>query len=249
MRPPVVLFVVAVLCFSLLGSTCIAAQDNTAPLPDHAAVAELPLIELPVALAQSDILAIILSGDGGWADLDKSFGEAFQERGIATVGFDCLKYFWKTRQPAEFSKDIDAVVRYYLHAWDKKRVLLVGFSFGACWLPFLVNRLPGDILPRIPLCVLLSPSSFVNVEVHVMDWVGDDRRPGALEVLPEALRMQQSVLCVSGKEEDDTICPALNGATVKKLLMPGGHHYDYQYDPVIDAIFTTLKGVKKEGAE
>jgi len=75
------------------------------------------------------------------------------------------------------------VVRYYLHAWNKKRVLLVGYSFGACWLPFLVNKLPADILDQVHLCVLLGASSFVNVEVHMTDWMGDELREGALKVL------------------------------------------------------------------
>lgn len=213
---------------------------------DRRPIAALPLIELPAASNQNDILAIILSGDGGWADLDKVFGGAFQQRGISTVGFDCFKYFWTTRQPAEVSRDMEAVLRYYLPAWGKKRVLLVGYSFGACWLPFLVNRLPADLLPQVQLCVLLGPSSFVNVEVHLRDWMGDELRPGALKVLPEALLIDLPVLCVWGQEEKDSICPLLTGARVKQLRMPGGHHFDYQYAPIIDTIFTTMETVKIE---
>ena len=136
------------------------------------------------------------------------------------------------------------MVRYYLQAWEKKRVLLVGFSFGACWLPFLVNRLPADVLPQIHLCVLLGPSSFVNVEVRVWDWMGDERRPGALEVVPEALRIKPPVLCVYGREEDDSICPLLQGDQVKQLPRPGGHHFGKDYDPVIRAILQTLEEVE-----
>lgn len=216
---------------------------NAAVAADRAALANLPLTELPAPESNNDILAIILSGDGGWVDLDKTFGEAFQRRGISTVGFDCLKYFWKTRKPDEVSKDIDALVRYYLQAWKKKRVLLVGYSFGADWLPFLVNRLPADILPQIHLCVLLGPSSFVNVEVHVMDWMGDERREGALDVLPEALRIKLPVLCVSGKEEKDSICPLLHGDAFMKLEMPGGHHFHHNYPPIIETIFKTLQTI------
>ena len=205
-----------------------------------ASIADLPVIELRATDDRSDVLAIILSGDGGWADLDKVFGKAFQERGVSTVGFDCLKYFWKTRQPAEVSQDIEALVRHYQQAWGKKQVMLVGFSFGACWLPSLVNRLPADLLVNVPLIVLLGPGSFVNVEVHVMDWMGDEIRPGALEVLPEAIKIDIPLLCVYGTEEDDSICPQLKKTNVKVLAMPGNHHYNYKYDPVIEAIFTEL---------
>ncbi|WP_319587209.1 AcvB/VirJ family lysyl-phosphatidylglycerol hydrolase [uncultured Desulfobulbus sp.] len=251
---PVLVAFIQSVCLSFL-SVCLCcaaavpcgwAGSNTGVLPSgRDAVADLPLIELPAADSRNDTLAIILSGDGGWADLDKVFGETFQQRGISTVGFDSLKYFWKTRQPAEVSADIDKMTRYYLQAWGKKKVLLVGFSFGACWLPFLVNRLPADILAKIQLCVLLGPSTFVNVEVHVMDWVGDERREGALEVLPEAARISKPVLCVFGKEEDNSICPLLTGETVKTLPMPGGHHYNYKYAAVIEAIFTEMAAVQR----
>jgi len=226
------------------GALAAPAGVHAGPAPEQEAIAALPLIELPAA-SQSDILAIILSGDGGWADLDKTFGEAFQQRGIATVGFDCLKYFWKERNPAEMSQALDTVIRHYLHTWQKKRVLLVGFSFGACWLPFLANRLPGDLLAQVQLCVLLGPGAFVNVEIHVMDWMKDERRDGALEVLPEAARLTGPVLCVYGTEEDGAICPALKGSNVTILPMPGDHHYNYRYDPVIEAIFKEMDAARK----
>jgi type IV secretory pathway VirJ component len=241
----VVLWVVFFCCW--LVPSCWFCAGKAALAADRTALANLPLIELPAPESNNDILAIILSGDGGWADLDKTFGEAFQQRGISTVGFDCLKYFWKTRKPAEASRDIEALVRYYLQTWKKKRVLLVGYSFGADWLPFLVNRLPADLLPQIHLCVLLGPSSFVNVEVHVMDWMGDERRQGALDVLPEARLLKLPVLCVSGREEKDSICPLLQGEKVTQLQMPGGHHFHHNYLPVIEAIFNTLQTIEANG--
>lgn len=212
------------------------------------AIDGLPVVELPAAGGRNDTLAIILSGDGGWADLDKSFGEAFQRQGLSTVGVDCLRYFWKTRQPAEVSQMLERVIRHYLHAWNKKSVLLVGYSFGACWLPFLVNRLPADLLAQIDLCVLLSPSNFVNVEIHVMDWMSDVRRPGALDVLPEALKITKPLLCVYGTEEDDAICPHLKESNVSRLAMPGGHHYNAHYAPVLEAIFKKLAVLEPQAA-
>lgn len=211
-----------------------------------ASVTDLPVIELRATDDRSDVLAVILSGDGGWADLDKVFGKAFQERGVSTVGFDCLKYFWKKRQPAEVSEDIETLVRHYKRTWGKKQVLLVGFSFGACWLPALVNRLPADLLSDVSLVVLLGPGKFVNVEVHVMDWMGDEIRPGALEVQPEAVKIDKPLLCVYGTEEDDSVCPQLKKSNVKVLAMPGNHHYNYQYDPVIEAIFAELAAVQRK---
>ncbi len=200
----------------------------------------LPLIELPASTHSNDVLVVLLSGDGGWADLDKTLGEAFQARGISTVGFDCLKYFWKKRQPEEVTAMLAQVITHYQQIWQKKRVVLAGFSFGACWLPFLINRLPEEIRDQISLYVLLSPSDFVNVEIHMRDWMGDERRPGALEVLPEARRITGPLLCVYGVQETDAICPMLKGSQVTVLPMQGGHHYNWHYQPVIKAIFKRM---------
>lgn len=233
-------FMILLLFASVITPPSLAEPETASILTGPPNISNSPLIELPVEKSDSDMMAVILSGDGGWADLDKVFGEAFQERGMATVGFDCLKYFWEPRQPAEVTRDLDAIIRYYLQTWGKKRVLLVGYSFGACWLPFLVNRLPHDLLRQVPLVVLLAPGSFANIEVHIKDWMGDERREGALDVLPETLQIKKPVLCVAGVEDDSSICSLLSGNNAKKLITAGGHHFNHEYDKVINTIFSTL---------
>lgn len=217
------------LCRMVLGPT----GDPDAARPSD----RLPLVELPVSGADNDLLAVILSGDGGWSDLDREFGYAFQERGIATLGFDCLKYFWIPREPAQVAADLDGALRYYLNAWSKRRLLLVGYSFGADWLPFLVNRLPTDLRERVRLAVLLAPGYSANVEIKLGDWMTDTVRPGALQVLPEAARLETPALCVYGTDQaEKSICPQLQGPNIRVLATPGGHHFNHDYGPIQDAI-------------
>jgi type IV secretory pathway VirJ component len=223
----------------LYGLTRVAMHPG--PEPKDSAPDGLPLVELPVTGTDSDLLAVILSGDGGWADLDRDFGHAFQQRGVATVGFDCLKYFWKPRQPAEVAADLQSALHHYLGAWSKRRLLLVGFSFGAGWLPFVVNRLPDDLRERVSLVVLLVPADDANLEIKVGDWLGDSVRPGALEVLPEAERLRPPVLCVYGLDEaDKSICPRLEAPNIRVVGRPGGHHFNHDYAPIEDAILKAV---------
>ena len=52
-------------------------------------IAKLPLIELP-AKPSGPLLAIVLSGDGGWRDLDKTISEKLQSTGVlSSVGTAC----------------------------------------------------------------------------------------------------------------------------------------------------------------
>jgi type IV secretory pathway VirJ component len=206
---------------------------------------KLPVVELPVADAQNDILTVILSGDGGWADLDRDFGNAFQKRGISTLGFDCLKYFWKPRHPQEVSLDLEIILRHYLEVWHKKEIVLVGYSFGASWLPFLVNRLPADLQAQVRLVVLLAPAKYVNVEIKMNDWFRDIKRPGGLTVPEEAAKIRQELLCVYGKEEEaESICPSLKGPNMHIIPRAGGHHFDHDYSPIENAILKSV-GVAK----
>lgn len=204
-------------------------------------ISQLPLVELRAPHDNSDLFAIILSGDGGWADLDRRFGTAFQQRGLSTLGFDCLKYFWKPRQPAEVSQDLQTAIRYYLEKWHKQQVVLVGYSFGADWLPFLVNRLPADLQKRVQQIVLLAPGESANLEIKVGDWLRDVTRPGALKVVPEAVLVTLPLLCVYGADEEHkSICPKLKGSNIQTLRMPGGHHFGNQYTTIEDRVLRAI---------
>jgi type IV secretory pathway VirJ component len=64
------------------------------------------------------------------------------------------------------------VIRQYLAAWNKSRVLLVGYSFGADTLPFIVNRLPADLRPAVATVSLLGISANASFEIRVAGWIG-----------------------------------------------------------------------------
>ena len=64
----------------------------------EADVKDLPLIEV-VAKEPSHTMAVFLSGDGGWAAIDKAIAGALQKHGVSIVGINSLKYFWRTRTP------------------------------------------------------------------------------------------------------------------------------------------------------
>ncbi len=231
MKTQTTLALLLTLIAALLTPLCSAA----APATD--AHHGTPVVELRAMDTGSDVLAVVFSGDGGWADLDRDFGNAFQKKGLSTLGFDCLKYFWQERRPDEVSRDVNAVLRHYLSAWHKQKLLLVGYSFGAAWLPFLVNRLPPDLQARVTLVALLAPAKYANVEIKMNDWFTDVHRPGALDVVSEAARIRLPVLCVYGAEqEDEALCPVLKGANVRTLRMPGDHHFNKNYAPVEAAI-------------
>ena len=68
-------------------SLAVPATASVPPPPSG--LTDLPLVEVPVDGGADPRFAILLSGDGGWAGLDKDVAAALAARGIPVVGWDC----------------------------------------------------------------------------------------------------------------------------------------------------------------
>jgi type IV secretory pathway VirJ component len=54
-------------------------------------LADLPLVEAAVASPKGKPLAVIVTGDGGWAGIDREIGGALNEQGLNVVGLNSLQ--------------------------------------------------------------------------------------------------------------------------------------------------------------
>jgi len=188
-------------------------------------IANLPLIEMPVA--GSKRLVVLMSGDGGWRDLDKGLAHALNQRGISVVGWNSLRYFWKKRTAAQLGADLDSVLRTYRQRWQADDVALVGYSFGADVLPFAYPLLSEPQRRSVRLVSLLGLAHGAAFEVRVGGWLGWFR---AQEVpVQPALAGLQPVAqqCIYGADEKDSLCRDLQGDPhMQAVERPGGHHFD-----------------------
>ncbi|MGO9633521.1 MAG: virulence factor family protein [Steroidobacteraceae bacterium] len=218
--------------FDTLVKRTVAAPIPAAPTD----LGDLPVVEVPAqpgAAAQpgdatADVFAIILSGDGGWAGLDRDVAVALSARGIPVIGLDSLRYFWRARTPDGLAADLDHMIRYYAAHLNKKRVLLIGYSQGADVLPFAVNRLPAATRARVALAALMGMSEHALFEFHMSSWVSNDTSGPA--TMPEVNRISGvPVLCIYGEDEGDSLCPKLDPKTVRIVKRKGGHHFDGDY--------------------
>ncbi len=205
--------------------------------PPPPGLAELPLIEVLAsgpAAAKSDEFAVLLSGDGGWAGLDKEVAGALAERGIPVAGIDSLRYFWKARTPAGLAADIDRIVRYYAYQWKKKRVLLIGYSQGADVLPFAINRLPEETRDLVQLNVLIGLGKEAAFEFHVSNWFSESR--GAA-VKPETDKLSSAdTLCLYGADDEESLCPTIGATHARVINLAGGHHFGGDYRKLAELI-------------
>lgn len=211
------------------------ARAPVPPAPAAGDVADLPLVEVP-AVGTPRALAVILSGDGGWASLDREVGDALAAAGVAVVGLNSLAYFWTKRTPDGTAADLARIVRAYRERWRTRVVLLIGYSRGADVVPFLAHRLPADVHDAIALVALLGPARTTDFEFHVTDWLGGTDT-SAMPVAPEVAALGAlRVLCVHGADEDESLCPILDPVRIHRLTLPGGHHFGGDYDAIASRI-------------
>jgi type IV secretory pathway VirJ component len=219
--------------------------ERSAPSP-----ADLPLVEIPLTAGASpdsalaDLMAVYLSGDGGWSWTDRGISRILAARGIPVVGLNSLRYFWKQRTPEEAGKDLERLLDHYRERWQRERVVLIGYSMGADVLPFMVNRLQPETRSRIRLVVLLGPSHFATFQFHFGAWVGRESLRDALPLAPEVQQLRGTdLLCVYGDREKGSLCPELDPALARVVSRAGGHLVLWSYAPVADAILQSLAPV------
>ncbi len=224
-------------------------DEATVAVPAKPGVTPLP--------GREDVVAVFYSGDGGWRDLDQSLGKIIASHGIPVVGVSLLQYYWRERSAEDSAADLDALIARTVAAGEKKRIWLVGFSFGADVLPSIVGKLSPEGRARIAQIVMLSPSKDVNFEIemegymregwwktHTQDffqWINPVKHYDARAPLL-ALDGHPPVVCYYGLDDkDDTIC-AEQGlpAWITVYAKKGDHHFDYNYEGLAQQMIRDL---------
>lgn len=199
------------------------------PLPQD--IADLPLETVQAQGEFAQRIAIILTGDGGWAGLDVAVANQLAQRGIEVAALNTLKYFWETRTPDQAAAALTRIIGHYGAQYPRADFVVVGYSFGAGLSPVLINRLPESARRRIAAQVLISPDDAAVFEIHVGDWFGSTEHKGAIPLAPEIAKSRVPVICVHGADEDDSFCKQIVGKpNVRELVLPGAHHYNGDYD-------------------
>ena len=211
---------------------------------------DLPIIEvLPPEekLKTAPYFVILYSGDGGWAGFDKDIAADYQKRGIPTVGFSTLSYYWKKKTPEQSALDFQRIALHYQKKWSIKKMLFIGYSFGGDVAPFIFTRIPESVLKDIVLLSLLSPSGFGEFEFKFGHWISSGGSKG-LPMTPEMekFRTRIPVQCFYGSDDKKSYCKSLDAKAYSIIELPGGHRFDGDIPKLTGLIDGGVK--KLEGA-
>jgi type IV secretory pathway VirJ component len=204
-----------------------------------AEVDDLPLVELP-AEHPGKMLAVIVTGDGGWAGIDQHIGEIIADHGVSVIGFNSLKYFWTPRQADEMAHDLERTLMHYAAKWGAERFIVVGYSIGADVMPFMAGRMTEATKDKLAVVAMLGPGTHTEFEFRLSNWLTEENRPEGHALVPEMAKLTKPpVLLICGSEEDGTLCQNYSAPNVKNLVLPGGHHFNKEYTKIAQAILQT----------
>ncbi len=188
-------------------------------------------------------VVVFVSGDGGWADLDRTVASGLAARGIAVVGWNALKYFWKAKSPERFRTDLERLVG---SIPDGVKVFAGGYSFGAEAVPVALaaSALPGSgALSRIAGLVLLEPGPYATFEISPLDWIRNGDGPTEHPVAASLARLGGlPIFCIDGAADKDSGCHATGATGLVHEELPGGHHFGGAFEKVAQRIEAFTRG-------
>ena len=214
-------------------------------LEEHNEIEDLPVFDLSEQNKDTkDKLILFLSGDGGWATIDKEIAENLIKKNYNLIGFDSLKYFWNKKTEEDVKRDFNKIIKYYDSKYKPKNIILIGFSFGADVAPFIYNL--TSYQNKISKIILLSPALINDFEVELNDWISSKPEEKGEQILPQVLKIQPNkIVCIYGSEEENVLCNELvkdknfiSKSVVKAL--PGDHHYNGDYKKISEIVLENI---------
>jgi type IV secretory pathway VirJ component len=213
------------------------ASPKTAPDAGSQPLSDLPLVEVPATGGNTNLMGIIITGDGGWGVTDRGIAKSLAAKGMPVVGLNSLRYFWKQKTAEQAAADLNRILQHYCALWKRTEAVVIGYSFGADVLPFMLNRIPDESRQKIRAITLLGLSSTADFQFHWTDWIAARKRSTSQMVRPEVEKLRgRKMLCFYGTEDDDALCRQLAPGLVKAIPIQGGHRFGSGYQPIVDAI-------------
>jgi type IV secretory pathway VirJ component len=200
--------------------------------------AKMPLIENR-SEGKSGYFVILLSGNGGWRDLDKSVTAYLNSRKISVLGLNTKQYLLSEKKPAQIAVDLEKLIDQYGSKWKNSQVVLIGYSMGAEILPFAVNRMNERYTKKIQNVILIGPWQKATFKVKLADYFYEVNE--GEDIYTELLKIKNINTYVICDDNEYALClKPLNGI-VDYDELPGGHHFGGDYDALSKLIGKRLK--------
>lgn len=218
-------------------ATKMAARNDPAPSSGESPKNnDLPVIALPAASESNLPMAFFISGDGGWTSFDQTVCEQLAAKGMPVIGLDAQKYFWNEKSPEGTAGDFAPLIEEYLQRWHKTSFVMLGYSFGACVSPFIIEKFQENLKDKLSGVYCFSPDVTGDFEIHLSDMLHfkNQERYNVPEGLVRIKAYQP--VCIFGDEEDEQTVGAFSRDGIRIEKLPGSHHYDDDYSAIAHVV-------------
>lgn len=191
--------------------------------------------------SQDKPLIFYLSGDGGMNNFSTGLCEALHDKGFDVSALNSKSYFWDKKTPQKTADDINNFLTKKLSGRKNQQIILIGYSFGADVLPFILNRIPKDIDNKILVSFLMASSGNTDFEIHWSDIFGGHTKR-SMDVVSEINKLTDEKIVILSASNDKTL--AVNKITLKRFtreVLPGGHHFDGDTKEVAKVILNDIE--------
>jgi type IV secretory pathway VirJ component len=169
---------------------------------------ELPTVAVPATAGATDgPMVLLLTGDGDWVSFMRTLADALAAHGAPVLVVKMRAYLSEPRTPEQTADAFATAVRGRLEQWERRDLVVVGYSRGADAAPFVVSRWPEDLRTRVRALVLIGLSERASFEFHFEDLIRDVARPTDLPTRPEVEKLVGiPISCIRGASEEDSFC-------------------------------------------
>ncbi|MDF2853451.1 MAG: acvb-related protein [Sphingobacterium multivorum] len=182
-------------------------------------------------------LVVFITGDGGYNNFSKSLLQHFDKDGFDRLIFDSKKYFWKKKTPQEASKDFEKYIHLYLEKSKCDNIYIIGHSFSAGVLPFIIHHFSDTLQKKIRHATFLSPDRYASLEVTLSTMLNFKQKANEYEVLPEAIKLKSiSSTYVFCKEGELDLASLFEKAGLPIIRLEGPHNYNRNFQAIYQAI-------------
>lgn len=195
-------------------------------LAAFAAVGQPPVEQALVRVAappgSDGPLVLLLTGDGNWAPFPKAFAETAAAHGAPVLGLKARQYMSHPVTPEGLARDLERAVRAQLETWHRRDLVVVGYSRGAEWTPFVVNRWPAELRARVRAIAFVGLGERASFEFHLDDLFRDVDRPTDVPIRAEVDKLVGiPMTCVYGEEKESFCTNPVPG--MQSVEHSGGH--------------------------
>ncbi len=181
-----------------------------------------------------------ISGDGGFNKFSTALCLSLNKKGYDVCALNARSYFNYKKTPEQTTDDVKIFLNNKTEGRKNKQVIFIGYSFGADVLPFILNRLPKNILDNTKVSFIMASSGNTDFEIHWSDIFGGSTKRN-MDVVTEINKLNvDNLVIINGSDEKDF---AFNKISLKKYtheVLPGGHHFDGDTEEITNVILNHI---------